>query len=250
MVPTLLVLLVLLAGGVALREGAICMILLAPLWWISAAFGAFAVRMLHRRFRERRGVHCSLLIALPMALVLADGMLPERADRFTVQREIIVEASPDKVWPHLLRMEAIGATEGAWNITQDILGVPRPASAIVEEKNGALRRIAKWGGGVSFEEQIVSSTPGQRLDWVFRFPNDSVRRHIDRHIAPDGPHLKIINGGYALEETGAGATRITLQTSYYISTPVNHYGALWAELMLGDIQSNVLAIIKQRSERE
>ena len=46
----------------------------------------------------------------------------------------------------------------------------------------------------------------------------------------------------------AGRTLLTLRTNYIAKTHVNPYARLWGEILLGDIQSNVLAIIKQRAE--
>jgi hypothetical protein len=40
-----------------------------------------------------------------------------------------------------------------------------------------------------------------------------------------------------------------LDTGYRMRTPVNGYAALWGELFLGDLEGNLLALVKQRAER-
>jgi hypothetical protein len=86
------------------------------------------------------------------------------------------------------------------------------------------------------------------LRWDFAFTNTSLQDYTDRHISPDGPMLKITAGDYTLERVAPNRTRLTLQTRYIAKTHANLYAALWGEVFLGDIESNVLAIIKHRAE--
>ena len=41
-----------------------------------------------------------------------------------------------------------------------------------------------------------------------------------------------------------------IDTHYWMRTPVNIYAALWGEFFLGDIENNLLALVKQRAERQ
>jgi hypothetical protein len=61
--------------------------------------------------------------------------------------------------------------------------------------------------------------------------------------------LKIAHGGYTLEPLGEGRVRVTLSTTYRMRSRLDWYLALWGERMLGDVEANVLAIIKARAER-
>jgi hypothetical protein len=74
-----------------------------------------------------------------------------------------------------------------------------------------------------------------------------LQHHTDEHIAPDGPLLKIDTGDYRLTPLPDGTTRLTLRTNYVAMTHVN-FARWWGELLLGDIQDNVLAVVKQRAE--
>jgi hypothetical protein len=44
------------------------------------------------------------------------------------------------------------------------------------------------------------------------------------------------------------AAELTLNTRYIAKTHVNLYAEAWAEILMGDIQNNILAIIKKRAE--
>lgn len=56
-------------------------------------------------------------------------------------------------------------------------------------------------------------------------------------------------GGYDTQPLAPDLTRITLHTRYAVRTPVNAYAALWGEMFLGDLENNLLAVIKGRAER-
>ncbi|GJL93645.1 MAG: hypothetical protein DHS20C05_00500 [Hyphococcus sp.] len=86
------------------------------------------------------------------------------------------------------------------------------------------------------------------MRWKFEFPNSSVHQYTDRHISPDGKHLRVIDGGYKLVSLGPERTKLILDTRYTATTPVNLYSSIWGELILGDIQNNVLKIVKDRTE--
>ena len=234
-------------GGIFLREGIMCIIMLAPLWVPSAMLGAYTTRHLQQKFKERYSVSVSVLV-LPLIIGIWGDSSSYETGQYEVSRSIVVDAPVAEVWPLLSEMQDIEAREGSWNITQDILGVPRPTSAVVAGAGVGAVSNAQWQGGISFEEHILTWDKNRAMRWEFVFPNDSVQRHTDRHISPDGRHLKILEGGYKLYPLAPNRTRVVLDTQYQAATPVNRYAALWGELFLGNIQTNILNIIKSRAE--
>ena len=101
----------------------------------------------------------------------------------------------------------------------------------------------------SFQERITAWEPSRRLEWSFNFINSTVQDYTDKHISPDGEFLKIDSGDYVLRPISADKTELILTTRYIAKTHVNPYAKLWGELLMGDIQENVLTIIKDRAER-
>lgn len=248
-VPIYLVIGILVIGGITLKEGVICMIILSPIWLGSAYVGTLAVRWLHRFAAKRTSLYCTSLIILPFSILLIEGEGFSKPTEYIVTRSVTIEVPADVIWPHLLSMENIRANEGQWNFTQNLLSIPRPTSAVVSGNGIGAWRNAKWGDNISFEEHITEWQEGRSLRWHFIFPNDSVQRYTDKHISPDGEHLKIVDGGYYLETLGSTRTRLTLDTVYIATTPINQYSALWGEVILGDIQNNILEIVKNRTEQ-
>lgn len=246
-VPALLVLIVCVASAFILKEGVVCLIMLAPIWLISGWIGAFTVKRMRKRKIDPTLFNTSLLL-LPLLAGAIEAQMPFSHQSFAVTRSILIDADCAEVWPFAVANADIRPSEGQWNFSQSVLGLPRPrASAIDREGVGAIR-TAYWGDHIHFDEVITDWQPGRKLKWDFAFNNTSLQDYTDRHISPDGPMLKITAGDYTLERVAPNRTRLTLQTRYIAKTHANLYAALWGEVFLGDIESNVLAIIKHRAE--
>lgn len=249
-VPVWVTMGVLLLGGLLLREGAVCIIMVLPLWLPMAIWGSLTVRRYQREANQGADqlsvFDLNPLVFVPMVIIGMDIALPQAVSNYEVRRSIVLDASPDEIWPLLLKLDDISSDEGGWNLTQSVLQIPRPVSAVVTGTGEGAVRKAQWGANIRFEEHITSWDEGRHLSWQFVFPDDSISAYTDRHIHPEGQHLRLGEGGYDLELLGDGRTKLTLYTQYEAETPVNLYAALWGELFLGDIQSNILAILDQR----
>jgi len=235
-----------------LHEGMACIVMLAPLWILSGLGGTLFTYMLRQRDDDERvddtfAAHG--LLVLPMLALMVESAIPVPVDHRTVTREVIIDAPADTIWP---MMEGIGAVEpgsGQWNVTQDVIGIPRPARAWLDGEGLGAVRHAAWDRGVVFQEVITDWQPGHRLGWRFDFAQSSGWEITDPHLRPDGPYMRILSGGYELELLDDGRHILRLSTEYEAQTHFNGYAALWGELFLGDIHSNVLAVIKQEAER-
>ena len=248
LVSAILMLAVMVIVGVLLREGVICIVILAVPWWLSAWLGAVTVNALHQRFRQRAMLHSAGLIILPFALLLLGPFAPNPVHHFEVSRSVVIDAAADRIWPHLLALDGLSDDEGVWTIAQDVLAIPRPRSAMVAGEGIGAVRLARWGEHVTFEEHVTGWSENTHLAWRFVFPNDSIARYTDVHIGPDSEFLGIETGGYTLDPLANGRTRLTLTTRYRASSPANHYSAVWGEIILGGIQHNILTVIADRSE--
>jgi hypothetical protein len=248
-IPAILIGIIVLAGLILLQEGVICILMLLPLWIPAAVAGSMATYGLRLRIRERGRLFCTALLLVPLVAAQIEAEFEPATGWYVVEREVIVDTAPSEVWPHLVAIADIEPNEGRWNLTQDVLDIPRPVSASLERRGSKLIRRATWESGVRFEEHITDWRAGRSVEWAFAFPDPSVQQHTDQHIAPHGTHLRIDRGGYRLQATEDGRTRLRLYTRYGLRTPLNGYAAAWGELLLGDIQENVLAIVKGRAER-
>lgn len=231
-----------------LREGVICIILLSPLWCLSGLAGAMLTLRLRKRLRGDRSWCCAILLA-PLLAMQLEPMIQLPESSYSVARSIVIEAEPARIWPLLRGIPDVKSSEGRWNFSQDLIGIPRPLGAQLLGEGIGATRLAHWQHGIDFRERIIEWQPGRRIGWTFDFGGSQGWHFTDRHLRPDSAYFRVTRGGYTLEPFAPGRTRITLDTQYAIRTPVNGYSALWGELFLGDVENNLLAVIKQRAER-
>jgi len=239
-----------------IAEGLVCIIMVLPFWLAAGLGGGLATWMIHLR-RQRRGdpesgdarLKVVGLMAVPFVLLYAEEASPPDWQERTVTRSVTIAANADAVWPLLVAIPAVGPDEGIATFTHDIAGIPRPAEARLVQRGASLVREGRWGEAIRFEERITALEPGRRIAWDFAFPDNSVQRYTDHHISPDGPLLKVAHGGYTLTPLADGRVKVSLATTYRMRSRLGWYLELWGERMLGDVQDNVLAIIKQRAER-
>ncbi len=245
----------LLGGIVALaafvmREGAICIVMLAPIWLISGEAGALLTYRLRRRDEEAPAeVFLSpAILALPVVLMPIEAALPVPEAHYTVSREIVVAAPAERIWPLMQGIPDLQPGEGRWNLTQDVLGVPRPLAArLVGEGVGSVR-LARWQKRIAFGEIVPRWESGRAIHWRFDFTGSEGWEFTDRHLRPDRAYLRVLSGGYTLVPLGDGRQRLRLETRYAARTPFNLYASLWGEVFLGDLEANLLAAIRQRAE--
>lgn len=247
MMPVWLLVAIVVASFVFLHEGVICVIILSPLWLISGWVGAAITYRLRTRVEDGK-TYCSAALLIPLLVMQIEPYVPLPQADVAVTRSALINASPERLWPLLRGIPDVRPGEGRWNVTQDLIGVPRPLGArLVGEGIGA-ERMADWGRDVRFRERITEWRPGARIGWRFIFDDIQGWRFTDRHLMPDSAYFRVTTGGYRMEKLGEGRTRLIITTRYWIRTPVNLYSRLWGELFLGDLENNLLALVKHRAE--
>lgn len=242
----LTVTIMLLCAGVVLREGAVCLVMAAPIFYgTGVAAGGIAGATMRRRHGRAL---CLSLLVLPLIGVPAEAdRPPETQTRWVVSR-IHIDASPDVVWRGLIDIRQIDDAEQRWTFSHDVVGIPRPKDARMEGAGvGAVRRL-EWAQGVRFEEHITGWEPGRELRWTFHLGPEAQSRMLDEHLKVDSAYLRLEEGVYRIEPTADGGSDLVLTTRYWIRTPMNAYAAFWGRIFLGDFHRNVLGVIRDRAE--
>ena len=247
-VPLWMLLAVVVLSLIVLHEGVICVLLLSPLWLLSGLIGAEVTYRLRRRVADDR-TYCLALAVLPLIGIQVEPYVPLPFATAQVTRSVVVHATPAQLWPLMRGIPDVQPDEGAWNVTQDVIGVPRPLGARLVGGGVGADRYAIWQHGIRFRERVTAWAPGQRLHWRFLFDDVKAWGYTDEHLLPNSRYFQVTTGGYEAQPIAPGLTRLTLHTEYHIRTPVNAYAALWGELFLGDLERNLLALLKARAER-
>lgn len=249
LIPFWLLGIIIVASIFILHEGTICVVLLSPLWLSSCVVGSYLTYRLRNRGKEYDKTYSVALLIVPLLAMQIEPMIPLPSADATVERSIVVNATPAEIWPLLRGIPDVRPDEGRWNISQDVIGIPRPLGARLVGDGIGADRLANWGQEIKFRERITEWQPERRIGWRFIFDDLNGWAMTDRHLMPDSPYFRITTGGYRMEPMQDGKTRVTLTTRYTITTPVNAYSSLWGELFLGDIENNLLAVVRDRAER-
>lgn len=236
----------LVAAAVVLREGTVCLVMAAPIFYST---GLLAAWITGKVLRGRRGrLMCLAVLALPFVTGSFEQQADDPAETRYVVSSIVIDASPQTVWDRLVDVRTISAGEHRWNFTHDLVGVPRPVDARMEGSGvGAVRHLT-WAKGVRFEEHIIDWSPGRELAWTFEVGPEASSRMLDEHLKVNSAYLRLEEGRYVIQPLADGRTRLVLTTRYWMKTPVNDYAGWWGGVFLGDFHHNVLGVIKDRAE--
>ena len=227
--------------GVAI-EGAVCILMSAPLVLAVAAVGASVGRQLARVRLGARGL-TTMIVVLPLATPLARAGAP-------VEREVVsvveIGASPDVVWNNVVSFSELPPpTEAIFRA-----GIAYPVRArIVGTGVGALR-YCEFSTG-PFVEPITRWEPGKRLSFGVRDHPPPMREWSPYRIAP--PHLEgyfaARRGEFRLVALPNGRTRLEGSTWYTLDIEPTQYWSPLADALVHTIHQRVLRHIKAEAER-
>jgi len=232
---------------IALIEGLICALLIAPLFGAVGALGGLAMGAICRVTNwPRQAVTC--IAVLPMLLALAEHELPLPQRFDTVERTRVVAAAPEAIWRHLETVRDIRPQEleHAWMYR---IGVPLPTLAVTESGAGAPVRHVRMGEGIHFDQVAAEWEPNRRVRWVYRFEKDSFPpAALDDHVMIGGRYFDLVDTEYALAPV-AGGTELRIRMRYRVSTQFNWYAEPIAAWLIGNFADVVLGFYAARSEQ-
>jgi hypothetical protein len=224
-------------------EGAICLLMAAPLAGISAALGA-AVGCVASLALPRPSAMAGILLAPMFIAIEVLSPLPEVEDQ-PVTTEVIVHAPPEVVWEHVLAFPDLGPADH-WVFKA---GVGMPIGAVIEgEGVGAVRRCRFTTG--EFIEPITAWDPPRHLGFDVEATPAPMRELSPWDIHPrhlDG-YFRTTRGRFLLEPLDGGRTRLTGTTWYRLDLAPRPYWMAWADMLIHRIHERVLGHVKRLSE--
>ncbi len=227
-------------------EGAICLIMAMPIAGSLAVIGALLGRQMAHA--ARLGQLVALVLLLPL-LTAFEAVLPAPLVEREVATSVIIDAPPQRVWPHVIGFSDIDLDAPPdWIYTA---GVAYPLRArIFGEGVGAVRHCEFTTG--AFVEPITAWEPPVRLAFdVESQPPPMHEWSPYRHVHPphlDG-YLRSRRGEFRLVDLGDGRTRLEGSTWYTLDLAPAAYWALWSDSLMHGIHTRVLAHVKRLSER-
>jgi hypothetical protein len=252
--PWLACLLLAFVFGVLAWEGAICLVVAAPIYLFMSSLGG-VIAGLHERSARRRGLDTSryrlgLVLALPFALSPLEQRVTAPTEHRLVETSVHIAADAHTVFRNLAEVSEIRSDEQHYGFFQSI-GIPRPLQATLSYPGVGGIRDARFVEGIRFVETVTRYEPGRSLAFTIAVdPGSIAPGTLDEHVRVGGSYFDAEYGEFRIEPRPEGGVLLHLLSRHRVATHFNFYARLWTDAIMRDLQSGICAIIRDRSERE
>ncbi|HMO84005.1 MAG TPA: SRPBCC family protein, partial [Lacipirellulaceae bacterium] len=228
-------------------EGAICLVMAAPIMLplalVGGAFGK-TIASLSRADVQRSRELAGCLVVLPL-LALGETRLPHNYE-FCATSSVEVDAPPEVVWRNVVDFPPIESPE-PWLFR---LGIAGPQGARIEGQGVGAVRHCDFSTG-SFVEPITAWDEPRRLAFdVTDQPDPMFELSPYREVRP--PHLagsfRSTRGQFVLEPLPGDRTRLSGSTWYRLDLAPQAYWTMWTDWIVHRIHGRVLQHIKTLAE--
>lgn len=232
-------------------EGAICLLMAAPIAWFLALLGGALAAVIHGGIRSRKtspSTFAAMIFVLPV-LLGAEHFSPPPVPRFQVHTSIEIAAPPEMAWKRLIQFPALPAPK-EWPFRA---GVAYPIEAQLTGEGLSADRECRFSTG-SFKEPILVWEPGKHFAFAVSnepllmketspYENIHVRHLEDHDFQPERADFELVrlpNGGTRLEGT----------TTYTNKMWPGLYWRIWTDAIIHRIHNRVFQHVKALAEAD
>jgi uncharacterized protein YndB with AHSA1/START domain len=231
----------------AMIEGLLCAILIAPLFAVLGGIGGLLMGAACRLTKRPRQTLYGLGF-LPFLVASLEAGVPLPHDVSAIERTITINAPPEIIWEEIMNAREIrpGEVDRAWLYR---IGVPVPTAGTTRDTGEGLVRRVRMAKGIQFDEVITDVRRPRYLRWTYRFREDSFPPHaLDEHVVVGGHYFDVKDTSYTLTPRGP-VTDVTVRMTYRVSTRFNWYADPLARALMGNLEESNLQYYRQRSEK-
>ena len=226
-------------------EGFICVFMAAPFAFLLSGLGTLIGYAISRRYPDRTLSTILLLVVL----VPFTGFIEKdsKAEVEPVRTEVVIDASPETVWKHVIEFPEIEEPEGLlFN-----LGIAYPVDARIDGKGEGAVRHCNFNTG-SFVEPITVWREPELLKFKVAKQPKPMEELSFWDIEP--PHMEGYfnskKGEFRLRELPNGKTKLIGTTWYSHDIKPDLYWRLWSDWIIHRIHQRVLEHIKANAEEK
>ncbi|WP_377155871.1 SRPBCC family protein [Roseateles sp. UC29_93] len=238
--------LMMIGAMLTLLEGAICVVILSPLFLALASVGGVVMNVVLRTTRIGN-LQVGVLATLPLLFTIVEGPLTvEQWQR--IDRSVVVEATPERLWSEIVAARDIRREEfpRTWI---HLIGVPRPVEGVNHATPQGEVRESRWERGVHFLGRVTERVEGRRIAWRYEFSPDSFPPGtMDDHVVIGGRYFDLGETRFTLTPIDAVHTRLDIEAHYRVTSSVNIYAVPVADFLGRDFVDGLLVLYKRRSE--
>lgn len=227
-------------------EDFICLLILAGPFFILGTVGALIYRIVQIN-REKSKGKLMTLVLLPFLFAPIEDYIKSPSEIFNVKSDVVINAKPQFIWDNIVQVETINREEYNSGFFNSV-GIPRPISATVDKKELGGRRVGNFEGGLMFIETITEYEKDMKVSFDIKIDPKTVRQKVfDQHVL-NGNYFTFVDATYELTELENGQVKLTLSSSYQLTSTINFYGKFWGDIILTDFQDRLLSVIENRCE--
>ena len=221
------------ASAIALREGLVCLVIAFPLLYTLVLTGLLMGRLWFRRNDTR----LRLTILPLLVLLTVTDALYSSDQRAVVTDEILIQATPDKVWPHVLAFPEIPDRPDYWIFR---LGLPYPTQTTNGGNFVGADRQCKFSDGIVIKERVAEFVPREKLTFDI----------VEQPTHPEAyGHITLHRGQFALRDNGNGTTTLIGSSWYTLHVHPSWYFDLWTRDMTRAVHLRVMSHVRRLAEK-
>ncbi|MCQ6959989.1 hypothetical protein [Mucilaginibacter aquariorum] len=222
----------LLLSAIILKEGVICLIIVAPLLMAFIIMGSSVGYKMFKKNNQTLNVSVFVIL---FGIFIFDSLSVHHYEN-NVADTMVINAPPAKVWKYVVAYKRIETPGKYWLFR---IGMPSPVQSTAEGYYLGAKRKCIFSNGYVFDEKIV--TYDENKDLTF----DITKQPRDPEIMG---HIDILRGQFLLKDNHDGTTTLTGNSWYRLYVfPVWYYD-IWAESVTRNVHLRVMEHIKELSE--
>ena len=222
------------ASAVVLREGVVCLVIVSPVLYVLILSGLLLGRIWFRWNHTKLQLSIFPFLVL---LTLTDAFYSSD-QRAVVTDEILIQATPDKVWPHVLAFSEIPDRPDYWIFR---LGLPYPTQTTNGGNFVGADRQCMFSDRIVIKERVAEFVPREKLTFDI----------VEQPSHPEAyGHITLHRGQFVLRDNGNGSTTLFGSSWYTLHVHPLWYFDLWTRDMTRAVHLRVMNHIRRLAEKE
>jgi hypothetical protein len=220
------------AATIVLREGVVCLVILFPMLYLIVLTGLLIGRIWFLWNYTRLQLSIFPLLVL---LTVTDAFYSS-AERSMVTDEILIHATPDKVWPHVLAFPDIPGRPDYWIFR---LGLPYPTQTTNGGNFIGADRQCMFSDGIVIKERVAEFVPNEKLTFDI----------VEQPTHPEAyGHITLHRGQFVLRDNGNGTTTLFGSSWYTLHVRPLWYFDLWTRDMTRAVHLRVMNHVRRLAQ--
>lgn len=222
------------AAAIILREGVVCILMVFPGLYLMVWAGTLLGRIW---FRPRDTTLKLSIVPLIALAVIADASIPPRESTVVVD-QIVIDAPPRDVWPHVLAFGEIPDPANDWVFR---IGLPHPTQTTNGGNFVGADRQCTFSDGIVINERVAEFVPERRLTFDI----------VEQPTHPEAyGHITLHRGRFELTDNGDGTTTLIGSSWYTLHVRPRWYFDLWTRHMTRAVHRRVMEHVRNVAEAE